>query len=69
MDPQTDAVIEWIVDAASSTRTLLLANFRPEYRARWMGRTHYQQIAMLNRLMSLGAWPATASVRIEPTVE
>jgi class 3 adenylate cyclase/tetratricopeptide (TPR) repeat protein len=46
VDPQTDTVIEWIVDAAASTRTLLLVNFRPEYRAEWMSRSHYQQIAV-----------------------
>ncbi len=46
VDPQTNAVIEWIVDAAASTRTLFVVNFRPEYRADWMSRTHYQQISL-----------------------
>ncbi len=46
IDPDTEVIIEGIVDAAASTRTLLLSTFRPEYRASWVGRTHYQQIAL-----------------------
>jgi class 3 adenylate cyclase/tetratricopeptide (TPR) repeat protein len=46
IDPDTETIIEGIVDAAAGTRTLVLLNFRPEYRAPWIGRTHYQQIAL-----------------------
>ncbi len=46
IDPDTEVIVEGIVDAAASTRTLVLLNFRPEYRASWVGRTHYQQIAL-----------------------
>jgi class 3 adenylate cyclase len=46
IDPDTEVVIEGIVDAAVNTRTLVLLNFRPEYRASWIGRTHYQQLAL-----------------------
>jgi adenylate cyclase len=46
IDPDTEGIVEAIVDAAASTRTLVLLNFRPEYRASWIGRTHYQQIAL-----------------------
>jgi class 3 adenylate cyclase/tetratricopeptide (TPR) repeat protein len=46
VDPDTEAIIEGFVDMAASTRTLVLLNFRPEYRASWVGRTHYQQIAL-----------------------
>ena len=46
IDPDTEAIVEGIVDAAAGTRTLVLLNFRPEYRASWIGRTHYQQIAL-----------------------
>ena len=46
VDPETEAIIEGIVDAAAGTRTLGLFNFRPEYRVPWTGRTHYQQIAL-----------------------
>ncbi len=46
VDPDTETIIEGIVDAAAGTRTLVLLNFRPEYRVSWVGRTHYQQIAL-----------------------
>ena len=46
IDPDTEVIIEGFVDAAVGTRTLVLLNFRPEYRASWVGRTHYQQIAL-----------------------
>jgi class 3 adenylate cyclase/tetratricopeptide (TPR) repeat protein len=46
IDPDTETILEGIVDAAAGTRTLVLLNFRPEYRAPWIGRTHYQQIAL-----------------------
>jgi class 3 adenylate cyclase len=46
IDPDTETIVEGIVDAAAATRTLVLLNFRPEYRAPWIGRTHYQQIAL-----------------------
>ena len=46
IDPDTETIIEGFVDMAASTRTLVLLNFRPEYRASWVGRTHYQQIAL-----------------------
>jgi class 3 adenylate cyclase/tetratricopeptide (TPR) repeat protein len=46
IDPDTETIIEGIVDSAAGTRTLVLLNFRPEYRAPWIGRTHHQQIAL-----------------------
>jgi class 3 adenylate cyclase/tetratricopeptide (TPR) repeat protein len=46
IDPDTEVIIEGFVDTAASTRTLVLLNFRPEYRASWVGRTHYQQLAL-----------------------
>ena len=56
IDSETEEIIEGIVDAAAGTRTLFVVNFRPEYRAAWMGRTHYQQLA----LRPLDAAAATA---------
>jgi len=46
VDPETEVIVEGIVDATAGTRTLCLVNFRPEYRVPWAGRTHYQQIAV-----------------------
>jgi len=39
-----EVFLENLVDATDSSRTLLLVNFRPEYRAEWMRR--YQQLAL-----------------------
>ncbi|PYO34178.1 MAG: hypothetical protein DMD86_09060 [Candidatus Rokuibacteriota bacterium] len=36
IDPESEAIVESIVDAAAATRTLFLTNFRPEYRAGWV---------------------------------
>ncbi|MFT5154067.1 MAG: class 3 adenylate cyclase/tetratricopeptide (TPR) repeat protein [Planctomycetota bacterium] len=38
-------IAEW-VDATAGGRTMVLLNFRPEYHAPWMQRSHYQQIAL-----------------------
>jgi tetratricopeptide (TPR) repeat protein len=46
VDPDTETIVETLVDAAAGTRSLVLLNFRPEYRPSWIGRTHYQQIAL-----------------------
>ncbi len=40
-----DWIAEW-VEATAGAPNLLLVNFRPEYRAAWMQRAHYQQIAL-----------------------
>jgi class 3 adenylate cyclase len=45
-DDATEVFLENLVDAADSSRTLLLVNFRPEYRADWMRRSYYQQLAL-----------------------
>jgi class 3 adenylate cyclase/tetratricopeptide (TPR) repeat protein len=46
IDEGSDAwVAEW-VEATAGAPNLLLLNFRPEYRAAWMQRAHYQQIAL-----------------------
>jgi len=46
VDPDTETIVDALVDAAGQTRTLVLLNFRPEYLVPWAGRTHYQQIAL-----------------------
>jgi class 3 adenylate cyclase/tetratricopeptide (TPR) repeat protein len=47
IDAGSDAFIAQAVEAVTDTRTLLLTNFRPEYEAPWMDRSHYQQISLL----------------------
>ena len=46
IDPASDAFLAPVIEAMSGTRTLWLLNFRPEYRAEWMGRADYQQVAL-----------------------
>ena len=46
IDPGSDAFVAQIVECAQSTRTLLVLNFRPEYRADWMARSYYQQLPL-----------------------
>jgi class 3 adenylate cyclase len=46
-DPSSDAFIAQIAAATENARTLLLLNFRPEYQAEWMRRTHYQQLPLV----------------------
>jgi predicted ATPase len=46
MDAASEAWLAEMVNAALGSRTLLLLNFRPEYRADWMQRAHYQQLAL-----------------------
>ncbi len=44
IDPETQALLDGLVDSLGSARLLLLVNYRPEYRHGWGGRTHYTQI-------------------------
>jgi class 3 adenylate cyclase/tetratricopeptide (TPR) repeat protein/ribosomal protein L40E len=44
IDPSSDAFIARLVDAVTDTRTLLLLNFRPEYRREWMNRSIYRRL-------------------------
>ena len=46
IDSASDEFLAQLVEVARSTRTLVLVNFRPEYRAQWMGHTHYQQVPL-----------------------
>jgi class 3 adenylate cyclase/tetratricopeptide (TPR) repeat protein len=46
-DDATVAFLETLVEAIAGTKTLLLLNFRPEFRAPWMARATYQQLPLL----------------------
>jgi class 3 adenylate cyclase/tetratricopeptide (TPR) repeat protein len=46
-DGGTDEFLAHVVESVAGTRTLLLLNFRPEYRAEWMQRSSYQQLPLL----------------------
>jgi adenylate cyclase len=47
MDAASDALLEQMAEAMEGTRGLLLVNFRPEYHARWMQRSSYQQLPLV----------------------
>ncbi len=46
IDRASDEVVREIGAAVRDTRTLLLANFRPEYRPAWIGGSHYHQLSL-----------------------
>jgi class 3 adenylate cyclase len=46
IDRASDDLLGQIAAAVRDTRTLLLANFRPEYRPAWIGGSHYHQCAL-----------------------
>jgi class 3 adenylate cyclase/tetratricopeptide (TPR) repeat protein len=46
-DGGSDAFLDVLLDLPPNARGLFLVNFRPEYRAAWMAKSYYQQIALL----------------------
>src|SRR5215471_8473989 len=46
-DRASEEFIEQFVEIAPGNRTLVLLNFRPEFRAGWMQRSYYQQVPLL----------------------
>ncbi len=47
MDAASEAYLENLAESIPGTRTLLLVNFRPQYHARWMQKSYYQQLPLL----------------------
>jgi class 3 adenylate cyclase/tetratricopeptide (TPR) repeat protein len=46
-DPQSEAFTERVIESFPGTRTLVVANFRPEFFARWMRHSYYEQLCLL----------------------
>ena len=46
IDGASEAALASLIEIIPTTRTLLVLNFRPEYRAAWMEKPYYQQIAL-----------------------
>jgi class 3 adenylate cyclase/tetratricopeptide (TPR) repeat protein len=46
LDPASEVFLANYVEAVQGTRGLTVLNFRPEYRADWMSRSYYRQIAL-----------------------
>jgi class 3 adenylate cyclase/tetratricopeptide (TPR) repeat protein len=44
IDPETQALIDGLVDSLPATRILFVVSYRPEYRHRWSVRSYYSQI-------------------------
>ncbi len=72
LDPASEPFVEAVAQAVAGTKTLLLVDFRPGYRAAWMERSFYEQVSlvpmaagalglMLDRLM--GGDPSLSSLR------
>ncbi len=47
IDAASEMFLERLVESVTGTRTLLLVNFRPEYRAGWVQKSYYQQLPLL----------------------
>jgi tetratricopeptide (TPR) repeat protein len=45
-DPQSEAFLERLVESFPGSRTLVLANFRPEFSASWMRHSYYRQLSL-----------------------
>jgi class 3 adenylate cyclase/tetratricopeptide (TPR) repeat protein len=46
MDGASELMLSQLVDALASSRSLLILNFRPEYRADWMQVSYYRQLPL-----------------------
>jgi predicted ATPase len=46
IDAASDELVREVAESVRGTRTLLLANFRPDYRPAWAGGSHYHQLAL-----------------------
>jgi class 3 adenylate cyclase len=45
-DRGSETLLQVLVETTTTTRTLLIVNFRPEYRAGWMQKSYYQQLPL-----------------------
>jgi tetratricopeptide (TPR) repeat protein len=46
IDPETEAVLDCLVESIAASRVLLLVNYRPEYRHRWSSKTYCRQLQL-----------------------
>ncbi|HEV3228557.1 MAG TPA: adenylate/guanylate cyclase domain-containing protein [Solirubrobacteraceae bacterium] len=46
-DPGSEVFLAQLTDAIAGTRTLLLANFRPEFQAEWMHKSYYRRVSLV----------------------
>ena len=46
LDPASEAFLANFIEAIHGTKSLTIANFRPQYHAEWMSKSYYRQIAL-----------------------
>jgi tetratricopeptide (TPR) repeat protein len=46
IDPETQALLDDVVESLPTARILLLVSFRPEYQHGWSSKTHYRQLRL-----------------------
>ncbi|MFQ5953607.1 MAG: AAA family ATPase [Kiloniellales bacterium] len=61
IDGETQALLDSLVASLPTSRILLLANYRPEYKHGWGGRTYYKQLR-IDPLAAAGAKELTAAL-------
>lgn len=47
VDAGSQVFLTQLVESVAGTRSLVLVNFRPEYRAEWMSKSYYRQVSLL----------------------
>ncbi|MEA2404678.1 MAG: hypothetical protein QOE08_1325, partial [Thermoleophilaceae bacterium] len=47
LDPGSDEFLRNLVESMPGARTMLVVNFRPEYRAHWMQKSYFQQLPLV----------------------
>jgi tetratricopeptide (TPR) repeat protein len=46
IDPDTQALLDGLVESLPTARVLMLVNYRPEYQHSWSGKTYYRQLSV-----------------------
>ena len=46
IDPETQAILETVIESLPTARLLLLVNYRPEYQHAWGSKTYYRQLRL-----------------------
>ena len=46
IDPASEEFLAALIEAVPGTRTIVVTNFRPEYRAEWMSHSYYRQLPL-----------------------
>jgi class 3 adenylate cyclase/tetratricopeptide (TPR) repeat protein len=69
LDPETQVLIDGIVDGLAAERILLLVSCRPEYRHGWAGKTNYTQVRIDPLVAEIAGEMLNALVGTDRTLE